>query len=103
MNRNGADMAALFPQKCQNVVDKIITLDNRGMALPKMKNFKVYSLWSSGQPADEGVLPTKKDRKVFRIKIVKLENTTLDKMDESANGDQREEIQDYVSTFLNEK
>ena len=34
---NGGDMTALFPQKYPNIVEKIITLDNRRMALPKSK------------------------------------------------------------------
>ena len=58
---NGADMTALFPQKYPNVVQKIITLDNRRMALPRTFNPKVYSLRSSDQPADAGVLPTEEE------------------------------------------
>lgn len=33
---NGGDMTALFPQKYPNIVHKIITLDNRRMALPRI-------------------------------------------------------------------
>jgi predicted dienelactone hydrolase len=36
---NGADMTALFPQKYPGIVDKVITLDNRRMALPRTSNF----------------------------------------------------------------
>ncbi|MBK8627812.1 MAG: alpha/beta hydrolase, partial [Saprospiraceae bacterium] len=31
---NGGDMTALFPQKYPNIVEKIVALDNRRMALP---------------------------------------------------------------------
>lgn len=34
---NGGDMVALFPQKYPNLADKIVTLDNRRMALPRTK------------------------------------------------------------------
>ncbi|MES2732015.1 MAG: alpha/beta hydrolase [Bacteroidota bacterium] len=99
---NGADMTALFSQKYPNIAYKIITLDNRRIALPKTKDVKVYSLRSSDQPADEGVLPTTEEQKKFGIKIIKLENTTHNHMDDNANNEQREEIRNYVMTFLNQ-
>lgn len=99
---NGGDMTALFPQKYPNTVKKIITLDNRRMALPKTKKVKVYSLRSSDQPADEGVLPTEKEIKKYRVKIVKLANTTHNEMDDNANDKQRDEIQKYVLTYIND-
>lgn len=99
---NGADMTALFPQKYPNIIYKIITLDNRRMTLPKTKDVKVYSLRSSDQKADEGVLPTEEEEKNFGIKIIKLENTTHNDMDDHAKNEQREEIRNYVMTFLDE-
>lgn len=99
---NGGDMTALFPQKYPNIVEKIITLDNRRMALPKSKKVKVYSLRSSDQPADEGVLPTEKETKKYKMKIVKLANTTHNEMDDNANDEQRQEIQKYILTFIND-
>lgn len=98
---NGGDMTALFPQNYPGVVEKIITLDNRRMALPRSKEVKVYSLRSSDQPADEGVLPTEKETKKYKMTIVKLSNTTHNEMDNNANKDQRIEIQKYVIEFLN--
>jgi predicted esterase len=99
---NGADMTALFPQKYPNIAYKIITLDNRRMALPKTKDVKVYSLRSSDQPADEGVLPTSEEQKQFGIKIIKLPTTTHNEMDDHANEEQRQEIRNYLLAFLNE-
>jgi pimeloyl-ACP methyl ester carboxylesterase len=98
---NGGDMTALFPEKYPNIVEKIITLDNRRKALPKSKKVKVYSLRSSYQPADEGVLPTVKETKKYKMKIVKLANTTHNEMDNNANDEQRREIQEYILTFIN--
>lgn len=100
---NGGDMTALFPQKYPNIVEKIITLDNRRMALPKSKRLKVYSLRSSDQTADEGVLPTEKETKKYKMKIVKLANTTHNEMDDNANDEQRKEIQEYIATFINDR
>lgn len=99
---NGGDMTALFPQKYPNTVEKVITLDNRRMALPKIKKAKVYSLRSSDQPADEGVLPTEKEIKKYKMKIVKLANTTHNEMDDNANDEQRKVIQEYIVTFIND-
>ncbi|MFT3920106.1 alpha/beta hydrolase family protein [Cloacibacterium sp.] len=98
---NGGDMTALFPQKYPNTVKRIITLDNRRMQLPKTKNVKVYSLRSSDQPADEGVLPTEDEVKKYKMKILKLENTIHNEMDDKANNEQRKEIQEYVLSFIN--
>jgi hypothetical protein len=95
-------MTALFPQKYPNIVEKIITLDNRRMVLPKSKKVKVYSLRSSDQPADQGVLPTEKEAKKYKMKIVKLANTTHNEMDDNANDEQRKEIQEYILTFIND-
>lgn len=99
---NGGDMTALFPQKYPNIVEKIVTLDNRRMALPKSKRVKVYSLRSSDQPADEGVLPTEKETKKYKMKIVKSVKTTHNEMDDNASDEQRKEIQEYILTFIND-
>ena len=98
---NGGDMTALFPQKYPNIVDKIVTLDNRRMALPKTNNPKVYSLRSSDQPADKNVLPTEDEQKKFGMVIIKLPKTTHNQMDNNANNEQREEIRNHVLAFLN--
>ncbi|REH01650.1 alpha/beta hydrolase family protein [Flavobacterium aquicola] len=99
---NGADMTALFSQKYPKTADKIITLDNRRMALPRTNHPKVYSLRSSDLPADEGVLPTEDEKKKFGIKIIRLPNTIHNNMDDHATNEQRKEINDYIFTFLNE-
>jgi predicted peptidase len=99
---NGGDMTALFPQKYPNVVNKIITLDNRRMALPLSKDVKVYSLRSSDQPADDGVLPSAEEQKKCRMTILKLPNTIHNSMDDDANEIQRAEIRNYILSFLND-
>jgi predicted peptidase len=99
---NGGDMTALFPQKYPDVVIRIITLDNRRMLLPRTKQVKIYSIRSSDQVADDGVLPSEVEMKMFNIKIVKLTNTIHNNMDNNANEAQRKEINDYILSFLNE-
>ncbi|MCG9792456.1 alpha/beta hydrolase family protein [Flavobacterium algicola] len=97
---NGADMTALFAQKYPSKAYKIITLDNRRMALPKRKNPKIYSLRSSDQPADEGVLPTVKEQNKYGITIVKLPYTIHNNMDDRGSDTEHDEIVNYISTFL---
>jgi predicted esterase len=97
---NGGDMTALFPQKYPSLVDKIITLDNRRMNLPRTTNPKVYSLRSSDQPADQEVLPTDEEQKKYGMTVIRLLNTIHNNMDNKANHEQRKEIRNYVLKFL---
>lgn len=97
---NGGDMTALFPQKHPNMVDKIITLDNRRMALPRTKKPAVYSLRSSDLSADDGVLPSAAEQKSLHITIIPLANTPHNDMDDDANEVQRAEIRRYLLAFL---
>ncbi len=99
---NGGDMTVLFAHKYPKLVDKIISLDNRRMELPRTSQPKIYSLRSSDQPADEGVLPTVAEQEKFGIKIIKLGNTIHNDMNDSGNKKQKREINAYVLGFLNE-
>ncbi|WP_338646852.1 alpha/beta hydrolase [Flavobacterium sp. KS-LB2] len=99
---NGGDMTVLFAHKYPNLANKIISLDNRRMELPRTSTPKIYSLRSSDQPADEGILPTVTDQKKFGIKIIKLPNTIHNDMNDSGNKRQKREINAYVLGFLKE-
>jgi predicted esterase len=99
---NGGDMTVLFAHKYPKLVDKIISLDNRRMELPRTSQPKIYSLRSSDQPADEGVLPTVAEQEKFGIKIIKLPNTIHNDMNDSGNKRQKREINAYVLGFLTE-
>ncbi|TAE33038.1 MAG: alpha/beta hydrolase [Candidatus Kapaibacterium sp.] len=99
---NGGDMTALFAQKYPELLHKIITLDNRRVALPRTTKPHIYSLRSSDQPADEGVVPSLEEQKKFNITIIKLPNTIHNNMDDNANTAQRKEIQGFVLRFLQE-
>jgi predicted peptidase len=99
---NGGDMTVLFAHKYPNLVDKIISLDNRRMELPRTSQPKIYSLRSSDQPADEGVLPTVTELEKFGIKIIKLPNTIHNDMNDRGNKSQKKEINTYIMGFLSE-
>lgn len=70
------------------------------MALPRSNTVQVYSLRSSDQPADEGVLPGEAEIKHFGIKLICLAHTTHNAMYDSANDKQRKEIQALILRFL---
>jgi pimeloyl-ACP methyl ester carboxylesterase len=97
---NGGDMSVLFAHKYPDLVDKIISLDNRRMELPRTSKPKIYSLRSSDQPADEGVLPTVAEQGKFGITIIKLPNTIHNVMSDRGNKRQKREINRYVMRFL---
>ena len=98
---NGGDMSVLFGHKYPQLVDKIISLDNRRMALPRTQQPRIYSLRSSDQAADEGVLPTLEEQKKWNIILVKLPNTIHNDMNDNGTDEQKEEINQYVVEFLN--
>lgn len=99
---NGGDMSVLFAHLHPEMVSKIISLDNRRMPLPRTSKPRIYSLRSSDQPADPGVLPTAEEQEQFGIKIIKLPGTPHNNMADNANQVQRSEINRYLLQFLTE-
>jgi len=97
---NGGDMSVLFAHLHPEMVSKIISLDNRRMPLPRRSKPRIYSLRSSDQPADPGVLPTTEEQEQFGIKIIKLPGTPHNSMSDGANQVQRSEINRYLLQFL---
>ncbi len=100
---NGGDVAMLFAQTYPEIIDKIISLDNRRMPFPRKKHPRIYSLRSSDQVADQGVIPTKEEQKKFRIKVVKSANIPHNAMDENANDAQRNTINNYILDCITQK
>ena len=99
---NGGDMSVLFTEKHPEKVSKLITLDQRRYPFPRVSQPKIYSLRSSDQPADEGVLPTEEEQKKFGMTIIKLPNTIHNDMDDDGTLEQKKEIVNYFLNFLKE-
>jgi predicted esterase len=100
---NGGDMSMLFVHTYPDLLDKIISLDNRRASFPRLKNPKIYSLRSSDQVADKGVLLDKIEQDIYGIKIIKLDSIKHNDMDNSGTLAQHNEITKYILSFLNEK
>ena len=99
---NGGDITMLFAHKYPDLVDKIISLDNRRVDFPRISKPKIYSLRSSDQVADEGVLPTDEEQKKFNIRIIQLKNTIHNDMMDSATKKQKKEMNKYIEEFISE-
>ena len=100
---NGGDMSVLFVDQHPDLVWKLITLDQRRYPFPNFSKPKIYSLRSSDQLADEGVLPTLEEQRKLGMTIIKLQNTIHNDLDKSGTVDQKKEILTYFLKFLNEQ
>ncbi|KFF04237.1 alpha/beta hydrolase family protein [Flavobacterium reichenbachii] len=99
---NGGDMTALFATKYPDLVNKIITMDNRRMPLPRVHKPKIYSLRSINYNADEGVLPNQKEQEKYGITV----QYTLIKhsdMDNDATSEERKVLINSIEKYLKEK
>jgi pimeloyl-ACP methyl ester carboxylesterase len=96
----GGDISTTFTKKHPELVYKLITLDQRRVAFPRTSKPQLYSLRSSDQVADEGVLPSKEEQQRFRITIQKLPNTIHNDMNDNANAIQRKEMLNWIFKFL---
>ena len=96
---NGGDTSMLFASEHPDLVDKVISLDNRRMPIPRQKRPQILSIRSSEQTADAGVLPTIEEQKKLRIKIVKV-NVAHNDMRDSATDSQKQEMIKIINDFL---
>ncbi|MDI9311392.1 MAG: alpha/beta hydrolase [Limnohabitans sp.] len=99
----GGDMAATFTKKHPEMLYKLITLDNRRVPLPRISVPKIYSLRSSDQSADAGVIPSEEEQKKYSITIQKLHNTIHNDMNDNANDSQKREMLNWLLKFLSQE
>jgi predicted esterase len=97
---NGGDISVLFTEQHPELVEKIISLDNRRLPLPRTRQPRILSIRSSDQPADEGVLPTPAEQATFGITITTLPNTIHNDMWDGATEAQKQEMSQIISSFL---
>lgn len=72
---NGGDISALYASIYPNEVSQIITLDHRGMLIPRNKNIRVLTLRGSDYPADANVLLNETELKEFPVSQVMIEKS----------------------------
>jgi predicted dienelactone hydrolase len=100
---HGGDTSMLFAEGHPDLVHTVISLDNRRMPFPRTKQPRLFSLRSSDQPADEGVLPSPEEQTKLGIKIIKLLATTHNDMWDGGTAEQKAEILRYLGQFLQEQ
>lgn len=96
---NGGDMAMLIANEFPDFAKVVITLDNRRVPIPKADHPKIFSIRSSDQPADAGVLPSADEQEKHHIKIVKV-NTIHNDMGGMGTEAQKAEINKYIIDYL---
>lgn len=96
---NGGDMTALFAQKYPTLVNKIITMDNRRMPLPRTLQPQVFTLRSNDYPADEGVLPSDEEARKFMM-TVQFTNINHGNMDNDASTTERDYLTQKILAYL---
>ncbi|KAA9339322.1 alpha/beta hydrolase [Hymenobacter busanensis] len=97
---NGGDISMLFAHEHPALVEKVISLDNRRMPLPRTRQPRILALRSSDQPADAGVLPTMAEQAALGIRVVQLPATAHNDMWDGATEAQKQEINAFIDAFL---
>ncbi|TGE29216.1 serine aminopeptidase domain-containing protein [Hymenobacter metallicola] len=97
---NGGDMAMLLAQEHPQLVDKVISLDNRRMPLPRIRRPRILTIRSSDQVADAGVLPSAAEQAALGMLVVQLPATLHNDMWDGATEAQKQEIRAVVAKFL---
>lgn len=97
---NGGDVSVLLAHQQPKLVEKVISLDNRRMPLPRISRPRVLSIRSSDQVADEGVLPTAAEQQTLGMRIVRLTNTIHNDMWDGATDAQKAEMSAIILAFL---
>lgn len=98
---NGGDMTALFAHKYPKLANKIITMDNRRMALPRTSYSKIFTLRSKDYPADDNVLPNTEELKQYNM-TVQFTEINHSNMDNDANAVERNYMKTKILEYLKE-
>lgn len=98
----GGDISMLFAEQHPELLQKVISLDNRRFPLPRTATPRVYSVRSSDQPADEGVIPTPEEQARHHITILYPEGIGHNDMGNRGTPEQQTEVLRLVRGFLAE-
>lgn len=96
---NGGDMTVLFAHEHPELADKIISMDNRRMPLPRTSHPKIFTIRSNDYPADEGVLPTEEEQKKYGISV-EFSKLNHSNMDNDANAEERKYMTEKILGYL---
>ncbi len=97
---HGADISVLAATEHPAAIEAVISLDNRRMPWPRASLPRLFSIRSSDQRADDGVIPPPEDQARYGMRIVTLTATKHDDMWDGATEAQQAEILAHIGTFL---
>lgn len=97
---HGGDTSMLFAQEHPDLVEAVISLDNRRMPFPRIAHPRLFSIRSSDHPAGDGALPSEQEQRRFNITIVRLANTHHDDMWDGGAETDKTAIRQALSQFL---
>ncbi len=97
---NGGDMVMLAATEYPNLADKVITLDHRRMVIPRTAQPKIMTLRGCDYPADNGVLPSKSEQKLYNIAVIDLDGIGHSNMCKNGTSEQHGRINQYVYDFI---
>lgn len=97
---NGGDSSMLLAGQHGTLVDRVFTLDNRRMRMPRTARPRICSVRSSDQPADRGVLPTIAEQKRYRMVIGTVAGLIHNDMSDAATPAQKEAMLDWLQRCL---
>jgi pimeloyl-ACP methyl ester carboxylesterase len=97
----GGDISMLFAQLHPDLVECVLSLDNRRMPLPRTRKPFVCSIRSSDQPADEGVLPTHREAEDLHMRVL-TSSVPHNNMGDAGTPEQRLELVKMVLALMHE-
>lgn len=96
----GGDAVMLLAAEEPALFSAAISLDNRRVALPRVKRPKICSARSADLPADPGVLPSPEDSQALRMRIVTIDGLKHDAMTDEASPAQKQAMLDLILSCL---
>jgi predicted dienelactone hydrolase len=96
----GGDSSALFATENAKRVSRLITLDNRRLALPRSPDTNVLTIRASDTSADPGVLPSDEERRRYAICVVHIKGSHHNDMQDEGSEQLKSRIASAIDTFL---
>jgi hypothetical protein len=90
----------LFAREHPDLVRIVISLDNRRMPFPRTARPRVFSIRSSDQAADDGVIPKLEEQAALGMEVVKLQATIHNDMWDGGTEAQKAEMLRLILSFI---
>jgi len=100
---NGGDISAWLANEGKSYVNKVITLDNRRVTLPKTTQIQVLSIRATEYPTVESVLLTKKEQNKYHSCVIEIENSKHMDLSDYGVTLVKKKVESLVKGFLSGK